>query len=197
MHGRVLLFVSLAVACPAAARPARSDAPNAFRISSTFGTRTDPFLGSAATHRGVDLAGAPGTPILAAAPGTVRFAGVHGGYGNFVEIDHGDGTRTRYGHLSRIDVTAGETVARGATLGLMGSTGRSTGNHLHFEYWVGGVAVDPLRYLARAPVSPSWAPLQPLVMQPALPFRSAFARARAVQPADPVRPATAIVSVTP
>lgn len=197
MHARVLVLLSLALSVPATARAVRGDTPRTLRVSSPFGNRADPFLGSVEKHRGVDLAAPLGTPVLAAAAGTVRFAGIHGGYGNFVEIDHADGTRTRYGHLSRIDVAVGAPVARGAVLGLMGSTGRSTGSHLHFEYWVGGTAVDPLRYLARAAAGPGGAPAQPVVMQAALPFRSAFARARAAQPADPALPAIAIASVTP
>jgi len=101
-------------------------------FTSGFGVRSDPFRASAAMHPGIDLAGSYGTPVYATADGTVLRAGWNnGGYGNLVEVDHGRGITTRYGHLSGITVAAGQHVTRGQQIGRMGSTGRSTGNHLH------------------------------------------------------------------
>lgn len=120
---------------------------NLARFTSGFGTRSDPFRGRAAMHAGIDLAGPTGTPIYAAADATVSFAGVRGGYGNFIELGHGAGIATRYGHLSRIMVGNGERVRRGQLIGLMGSTGRSTGPHLHYEVRIDGRAVNPLPFL--------------------------------------------------
>ena len=120
---------------------------NLARFTSGFGTRSDPFRGRAAMHAGIDLAGPLGTPIYAAADATVGHAGVRGGYGNLIELEHGAGIATRYGHLSRLMVTAGERVRRGQLIGLMGSTGRSTGSHLHYEVRIDGRAVNPLPFL--------------------------------------------------
>lgn len=120
---------------------------NLARFTSGFGTRSDPFRGRAAMHAGIDLAGPTGTPIYAAADATVSFAGVRGGYGNFIELGHGAGIATRYAHLSRIMVGNGERVRRGQLIGLMGSTGRSTGPHLHYEVRIDGRAVNPLPFL--------------------------------------------------
>jgi murein DD-endopeptidase MepM/ murein hydrolase activator NlpD len=116
-------------------------------MSSNFGSRTDPFLGSAAFHAGIDYRSPSGRRVVATAAGRVIAAGRAGGYGNMVEIDHGKGLTTRYAHLSRIDVSVGDTVAAGDLVGRVGSTGRSTGPHLHYETRVGGTAVNPLRYL--------------------------------------------------
>jgi murein DD-endopeptidase MepM/ murein hydrolase activator NlpD len=116
-------------------------------LSSGFGYRRDPFTGAGAMHAGLDFKGAQGSPILAAAEGTVSFAGVRGGYGNCVEITHAGGIMTRYAHLSRIGVTAGQTVDRGVMIGQMGSTGRSTGTHLHFEVRLNGAALNPAKFL--------------------------------------------------
>jgi murein DD-endopeptidase MepM/ murein hydrolase activator NlpD len=115
-------------------------------VSSTYGVRPDPFLGRTALHAGVDYALPQGTPVTASAPGKVVRAGRAGGYGNMVEIDHGRGITTRYGHMARIDVRVGESVAKGAPIGAVGSTGRSTGPHLHYEIRRGGKAVDPERF---------------------------------------------------
>jgi len=120
---------------------------NLARLTSGYGTRSDPFRGRAAMHSGIDLAGPVGTPIYAAADAVVGHAGVRGGYGNLVELDHGSGIATRYGHLSQITVRAGERVRRGQVIGLMGSTGRSTGSHLHYEVRIDGRAVNPLPFL--------------------------------------------------
>jgi murein DD-endopeptidase MepM/ murein hydrolase activator NlpD len=98
-------------------------------------------------HAGIDLAGPVGTPIYAAADAVVGQAGVQGGYGNLVELHHGAGIATRYGHLSSIRVNPGERVRRGQLIGLMGSTGRSTGSHLHYEVRIDGRAVNPLPFL--------------------------------------------------
>jgi murein DD-endopeptidase MepM/ murein hydrolase activator NlpD len=120
-------------------------------ITSGFGYRHDPFNGSAAMHSGIDFKGAIGSPIFAAAEGRVTFAGRKGGYGNTVEVTHANGMLTRYAHLSRIDVRPGQLVAAGATLGGLGSTGRSTGPHLHFEVRVNDRAVNPRPFLETAP----------------------------------------------
>lgn len=116
-------------------------------ISSYFGYRTDPFNGLREFHRGVDLAGKMGEPVIAVAAGVVTYAGKRFGYGNLVEINHGNGFVTRYGHNSEVKVRVGETVSKGQVVALMGSTGRSTGPHVHFEVWRRGHVVDPLRYL--------------------------------------------------
>ena len=116
-------------------------------ITSPFGYRPDPFLGRLALHPGVDLTEAWGAEIHATAAGRVTHAGPMGGYGIMVEIDHGNGLATRYAHLSRALVDEGQEVAQGTVLGKMGSSGRSTGPHLHYEVRVDGEPVDPERYL--------------------------------------------------
>lgn len=120
-------------------------------LSSGFGTRYDPFNGQRALHAGLDFTGAHGSPIRAAAAGRVVFAGVKNGYGNVVEVDHGHGIETRYAHLSGFDARVGDKVAAGEQIGRMGSTGRSTGTHLHFEVRVGGTPVNPRRFLEAQP----------------------------------------------
>lgn len=117
------------------------------RETSGFGARSDPFSGEPAYHPGQDFAGAYGSPIYDTAPGVVSFAGDRSGYGNTVEVDHGHGFKTRYGHLSAISVTVGQQVAVGQRIGAMGSTGRSTGTHLHYETWVNGRPENPLRFI--------------------------------------------------
>ncbi|HVJ03383.1 MAG TPA: M23 family metallopeptidase [Sphingomonas sp.] len=149
------------------------------RLSSRFGRRGDPIRGTVATHYGIDIPGAPGTPILAAASGTVRFAGVAGSYGEMVEIAHDDALGTRYAHLSRILVRPGVHVERGQPIALMGSTGRSTGSHLHFEVRIGRNAVDPLPYLRAGGEEVAVAPRPRATITPEPPHISAFARARA------------------
>ena len=127
-----------------------SDKPVKTDVSFTsgFGVRSDPFHAGAAMHPGIDLAGAYGTPIYATADGTVLRAGWNsGGYGNLVELDHGRGITTRYGHMSAILVHEGEHVTRGQQIGRMGSTGRSTGNHLHYEVRIDGRAVNPIPFM--------------------------------------------------
>jgi murein DD-endopeptidase MepM/ murein hydrolase activator NlpD len=115
--------------------------------SSGFGVRLDPFSGEPAFHSGQDFAGAFLAPVEATAPGVVSFTGVRSGYGNTVEIDHGRGFKTRYAHLESIFVTVGQQVALGQKVGSMGSTGRSTGPHLHYEVWVDGRAQNPMRFV--------------------------------------------------
>jgi murein DD-endopeptidase MepM/ murein hydrolase activator NlpD len=116
-------------------------------FTSQFGVRSDPFRGTAAMHAGVDIPGALGTPIYATADGVISHAGKQGGYGNLVQINHGRGIETRYGHLSKILVADNTRVKRGQLIGLMGSTGRSTGSHLHYEVRVDGKAVNPIPFL--------------------------------------------------
>jgi murein DD-endopeptidase MepM/ murein hydrolase activator NlpD len=116
-------------------------------FTSSFGVRSDPFRGTAAMHAGVDIPGTIGTPIYATADGVVSHAGRQGGYGNLVQINHGRGIETRYGHLSKILVADNSRVRRGQMIGLMGSTGRSTGSHLHYEVRVDGKAVNPIPFL--------------------------------------------------
>ncbi len=117
-------------------------------FTSGFGVRSDPFAARAAMHPGIDLAGPIGTPIYATADGTVLRAGWNsGGYGNLVEIDHGKGIATRYGHMSAVLVSAGQHITRGQQIGRMGSTGRSTGSHLHYEVRIDGRPVNPIPFM--------------------------------------------------
>ncbi|MDD2700416.1 MAG: M23 family metallopeptidase [Sideroxydans sp.] len=118
--------------------------------SSNFGWRIDPFTGKNAMHEGVDYMVPAGTPIYASAGGVVVFAGMHPQYGNMVEIDHGNQIITRYAHASKILVKVGEVVRRGHEIAKVGSTGRSTGNHLHFEVRYRGAAQNPVRFLENA-----------------------------------------------
>jgi murein DD-endopeptidase MepM/ murein hydrolase activator NlpD len=120
-------------------------------ITSGFGYRRDPFNGSGAMHAGIDFKGPMGSPVFAAADGRVTFVGRKAGYGNVVEITHGNGMLTRYAHLSRFDVKVGQQVAAGATIAGLGSTGRSTGPHLHFEVRINDRAVNPRPFLEAAP----------------------------------------------
>ncbi len=115
--------------------------------SSGFGVRFDPFTRRPAFHSGLDFVGGFGVPIYSTAPGVVSFTGVRSGYGNTIEIDHGRGFKTRYAHLQGIGVRAGQRVAVGQRIGAMGSTGRSTGPHLHYEVWVNGRAQNPDRFV--------------------------------------------------
>ncbi len=119
-------------------------------LSSHFGERTDPFTGRLANHEGVDFAGKEGSDVIAVAAGVVTIAEKRYGYGNLVEINHGNGYVTRYGHNKEILVSAGQTVKKGETLALMGSTGRSTGPHVHFEVLRNGVPVNPAKYIYTA-----------------------------------------------
>ncbi len=116
-------------------------------VTSGFGARIDPFLGRPAMHTGIDLHEDYGTDVHATAAGKVTSAGPDGGYGNMVEVDHGNGLATRYAHLSAITVTEGQTIQAGATVGRIGATGRATGPHLHYETRIDGEPVDPIRFL--------------------------------------------------
>jgi len=128
--------------------PAEKPVKTNVEFTSGFGVRSDPFHAGAAMHPGIDLAGSYGTPIYATADGTVLRAGWNsGGYGNLVEIDHGRGITTRYGHMSAILVSPGQHIVRGQQVGRMGSTGRSTGNHLHYEVRIDGKAVNPIPFM--------------------------------------------------
>jgi murein DD-endopeptidase MepM/ murein hydrolase activator NlpD len=127
--------------------PFRKPVTGDIDLSSTFGVRIDPFLHIPAMHTGLDFRGDTGDPVHATAAGTVTSAGWSGGYGRMVEVDHGNGLATRYGHLSQIDVSVGEQIRIGQVVGRMGSTGRSTGPHLHYETRVDGEAVDPQKFL--------------------------------------------------
>ena len=118
--------------------------------SSNFGWRLDPFTGTNAMHEGVDYVVAAGTPIYASAGGVVAYASLHPSYGNMVEIDHGNDIVTRYGHASKLIVKVGQVVRRGEKIAEVGSTGRSTGNHLHFEVRYKGLAQNPVRFLEKA-----------------------------------------------
>lgn len=150
------------VAAIPSARPIRTD----IAFTSGFGVRSDPFRGRAAMHGGIDLAGPVGTPIYATADGVVqRSEWNNGGYGNLVEINHGQGIQTRYGHLSRLIARPGQRVRRGDLIGLMGSTGRSTGSHLHYEVRIDGRAVNPIPFMQS---SESLAALQRRMDAPAI-----------------------------
>jgi murein DD-endopeptidase MepM/ murein hydrolase activator NlpD len=116
-------------------------------VSSSYGVRLDPFTRRPAFHSGLDFPGAFFTPIYSTAPGVVSFTGVRSGYGNTIEIDHGGGFKTRYAHLQGIAVSVGQRVGVGQRIGAMGSTGRSTGPHLHYEIWVSGRPQNPNRFL--------------------------------------------------
>jgi murein DD-endopeptidase MepM/ murein hydrolase activator NlpD len=116
-------------------------------LSSYFGQRTDPFTGKAATHRGVDFAGKRGSDVLVVAAGVVTYSGPRSGYGNMVEVNHGNGYVTRYAHNDKNLVAPGDSVQPGQKIALMGSTGRATGPNLHFEVRYRGQAVDPVRFI--------------------------------------------------
>jgi murein DD-endopeptidase MepM/ murein hydrolase activator NlpD len=130
--------------------PVRKPLAGELQMTSSFGYRTDPFLGRPALHSGIDLRDEFGEPARATAAGVITVAGPNGGYGNLVEIDHGGGMATRYAHLSAINVSPGQQVAPGAIIGRVGSTGRSTGPHLHYEVRIDGEPVDPARFLRAA-----------------------------------------------
>lgn len=120
--------------------------PGYTRITSPYGYRVHPITGKLKFHAGVDIGAAGGSPILAAAAGTVTISVYSSSYGNYVEIDHGDGVRTRYAHMSARSCKVGDTVELGQVIGLVGSTGNSTGNHCHFELRVNGTTYDPMQY---------------------------------------------------
>ncbi|MGH8492381.1 MAG: M23 family metallopeptidase [Moraxellaceae bacterium] len=119
-------------------------------VTSRYGYRSDPFTGRTTFHGGIDFAGPEGTHVFAVAPGIVTYAGAKTGYGNLVEISHGDGMSTRYAHASRVAVKVGDLVGKDQLVAYMGSTGRSTGSHLHYEVLRNEVHVDPASYIAHA-----------------------------------------------
>jgi murein DD-endopeptidase MepM/ murein hydrolase activator NlpD len=127
--------------------PVRKPVDGEIDLQSGFGVRIDPFLGAPAMHTGLDLHGEIGDPVRATADGTVIAAGWNGGYGRMVDLDHHNGLTTRYAHLSSIDVRVGQSVKSGQIVGKVGSTGRSTGPHLHYETRLKGEAVDPQKFL--------------------------------------------------
>ncbi len=127
--------------------PYRKPVIGEVEFTSGFGVRSDPFLGRPAMHTGLDFRAQTGDPVRATANGKVVSAGWSGGYGRMIEIDHGNGLATRYGHLSEIGVRIGDTVKIGQVIGEVGSTGRSTGPHLHYETRIDGEAVDPQKFL--------------------------------------------------
>jgi murein DD-endopeptidase MepM/ murein hydrolase activator NlpD len=120
---------------------------DSYAVRSGFGVRKDPISGRAGMHEGLDLSNEIGTPVLATAPGKVVYAGWMGDYGRMIEIDHGLGIRTRYGHLKKISVKVGDTVGYRDEIGLLGSSGRSTGPHLHYEVRVDDRPYDPINFL--------------------------------------------------
>lgn len=122
--------------------------PSCTYLTSRFGLRIHPVYGTQKSHTGIDIGAASGATIIAADGGTVTMAGVNGGYGNCVMIDHGNGYKTLYGHMSSIAVTNGQTVSKGDTVGYVGSTGVSTGPHCHFEVWSGGSRIDPEQFFS-------------------------------------------------
>lgn len=137
-----------------------SSAPVVGTVGSGFGFRHDPFTGRPALHTGLDFPANTGTPILAAAGGVVLSAGPHPQYGQLVELDHGNGLVTRYAHTSKMLVKQGDLIKRGQTIAEVGSTGRSTGPHLHFEVLVEGVQQDPAKFLAGKGQAPQVAQAQ-------------------------------------
>jgi murein DD-endopeptidase MepM/ murein hydrolase activator NlpD len=123
------------------------------RVNSEYGRRPSPWHGAAEQHSGLDISTPPGTPVMCPAPGRVVLAGAGGDYGRHVLVEHSNGVRSLYGHLSKVDVKAGQLVEKGQLLGLTGSTGRSTGPHLHYELRVAGKAVNPRKFLWDRPVN--------------------------------------------
>lgn len=121
--------------------------PTQSRTTSGFGVRFDPFNGRPALHQGQDFAAPLNTPIYATAPGIVSFVGVRSGYGNVIEVDHGRGFKTRFAHLNSMAVQAGQRITLGQRIGAMGTTGRSTGVHLHYEVWMNGRPQNPARFM--------------------------------------------------
>lgn len=134
------------------------------KLTSDFGMRWHPVLGGRRAHKGVDLAAPAGTPIRASADGMVERADWFSGYGLFVALEHGGDIETRYGHMSRLNVAAGQRVRKGDIIGYVGSTGRSTGPHLHYEVRIAGEAVNPMPYLQSGSISPATGAIGQLAM---------------------------------
>ena len=137
---------AVSTATPTVSIPSRMPVEDA-RMSSGYGTRIHPVLGGRRGHKGIDLAGPTGTPIYATADGVVSRADWFSSYGLYVSLEHGGSLQTRYGHMSRLNVAAGQRVRKGEIIGYVGSTGRSTGPHLHYEVRVNGEAVNPVPYM--------------------------------------------------
>ncbi len=148
--------------------PVRFPVPRKSEITSGFGARADPFFHQLALHSGVDFRGTPGDAVRATAAGRVTNAEYQGGYGLMVEVTHGNGLVTRYGHLSAIEVNAGQEVEPGDIIGRIGTTGRSTGPHLHYEVRVSGEASDPMRYLRAGEQLTDAAPIAVTAASPVL-----------------------------
>jgi murein DD-endopeptidase MepM/ murein hydrolase activator NlpD len=129
--------------------PSRMPLDNA-SLTSSFGMRTHPVLGGRRAHKGIDLAASTGTPVYATADGLVEMAQWYSSYGNYIQIGHGNDMETRYAHLSRIVALEGSWVKKGDLIGYVGSTGRSTGPHLHYEVRIAGVAVNPIPYMVES-----------------------------------------------
>ncbi|HZF45602.1 MAG TPA: M23 family metallopeptidase [Sphingomonadaceae bacterium] len=138
--------VAMPAARPTVSIPSRSPLAK-MTLTSGFGMRTHSVLGGRRNHKGIDLAAPSGTPVYAPADGVVARADWFSSYGNYIQIEHGGELQTRYGHLSGFAVQSGQSVQKGDLIGYVGSTGRSTGPHLHYEVRVGGIAVDPSPYL--------------------------------------------------
>ena len=138
-----------ATAATSVAVPSRTPLEH-YRLSSSYGTREHPVIGGLRAHKGLDMAAPSGTPVYATADGLVSKAEWFSSYGNFISIEHGADLETRFGHLSRIAVSSGQRVHKGDLIGYVGSTGRSTGPHLHYEVRVDGVAVDPTPYMTES-----------------------------------------------
>ncbi|VWX53623.1 M23 family metallopeptidase [Novosphingobium sp. 9U] len=126
---------------------------NGLTLTSSYGMRVHPVLGGMRAHKGVDLSAPVGTPIYATADGVVGKASWFGGYGLYVQLEHGNNLETRYGHMSRLNVAEGQHIHKGDVVGYVGTTGRSTGPHLHYEVRVDGVAVNPIPYMQSDRVS--------------------------------------------
>lgn len=168
--------------------PTQSPVPSA-NLDSTFGWRVDPFTGRSALHTGLDFPSEPGTAIFAAAGGVVVTQEFHPQYGNMIEIDHGNDLITRYAHSSKVYVKKGDLIKRGQKIAEVGTTGRSTGPHLHFEVLVQGVPQDPQKFLTAGANLPQLqtAQAKPATVVPAAPVLPA-ASAPKVQPVAPVQP---------
>jgi murein DD-endopeptidase MepM/ murein hydrolase activator NlpD len=151
------------MAAPKVSIPSRSPV-NGFRLTSDYGMRTHPVLGSRRSHKGIDMASAVGTPVHAPADGVISRAEWFSSYGLYIQLEHGGDLETRYGHLSRLNVAAGQLVRKGDVFGYVGSTGRSTGPHLHYEVRVAGVAVNPLPYMQETVPAESGAPVTQLAL---------------------------------
>ncbi len=154
-------FIPMAV--PKVSIPSRAPV-DGFRMTSDYGMRVHPVLGGRRAHKGIDLASAVGTPVHAPADGVISRAEWFSSYGLYIQVEHGGELETRYGQLSRLNVAAGQFVHKGDVIGYVGTTGRSTGPHLHYEVRVAGVAVNPLPYMQETVPAPTGAPVAQLAL---------------------------------